>query len=113
MIESEPDVVSCRKYSTQGSDGGVYLASKSPDRLFISASSCGSKARLFSLDRWAMFVKGRFDLQCGQMLGPISIADREVVGTRKIPCAILLFVGTIRTDPLASCPRPGTPRKHP
>jgi len=38
------------------------------------------------------------DLIPGQMIGPISIIDRPVPGTLRIPCEIPLFIGKVRTD---------------
>jgi hypothetical protein len=43
-------------------------------------------------------IGGNFELRCGQLVGPISVTDRHVGGTRKVPRAISLFVGKIRTD---------------
>ena len=42
-----------------------------------------------------------FELGCGHIVGPISITERHVEGTTKIPCDIPLFIGKIRTDLLA------------
>lgn len=39
-------------------------------------------------------------LASGQMAGPVSITDRSVAGTMKVPCNIPLFIGKIRTDRL-------------
>ncbi len=39
-----------------------------------------------------------FGLEPGQLYGPVSIIDRPIVGTSKMPCHIPFFVGKIRTD---------------
>ena len=37
----------------------------------------------------------------GHIVGPISVTDRAVAGSSKVPCNIPLFIGKIRTDRLA------------
>jgi hypothetical protein len=41
------------------------------------------------------------EVRIGQLVGPISIADRPMEGAIKVPCDIPLFIGKIRTDRLA------------
>ena len=38
-----------------------------------------------------------FQLRLGQMVGPISIADRKAPGSRQLPFRIPFFIGKIRT----------------
>jgi hypothetical protein len=57
-------------------------------RLFLSANGANSDET--------------FELGCGRIVGPISVTERHVEGTNKIPSDIPLFVGKIRTDLLAA-----------
>jgi len=56
-------------------------------RLFLSANNAA--------------VNEDFELESGQIIGPILITDRSVEGPIKIPYHIPLFIGKIRTDRLA------------
>ena len=46
-------------------------------------------------------VSEKFELECGNIIGPIYIADRSVTGPINVPYHIPLFIGKIRTDLLA------------
>lgn len=46
-------------------------------------------------------VGKNFELENGQIFGPILITDRHVPGPIEIPYHIPLFIGKIRTDPLS------------
>jgi hypothetical protein len=46
-------------------------------------------------------VRENFELESGQIIGPILITDRTIAGPVKIPNSVPLFIGKIRTDLLA------------
>lgn len=60
------------------------------------------------LDRFLRLLLGRngavdenFQLDRGQLFGPISSSEHPVAGTRKMRCRIPFLIGKIRTDRIA------------
>jgi hypothetical protein len=78
-----------------------FRTAKTTDaNLDANADALNRFLRLFLLANGASAADS-FQLGCGHMVGPISITERPVEGTSKIPCDIPLFIGKIRTDLLA------------
>jgi hypothetical protein len=82
----------------------VFLVHEFRTRATVDSKLQANADALNSFLRLFQSVNGGLDedvqLRPGEMIGPISITERPVIGGVKMPCEIPLFIGKIRTDRL-------------